>query len=94
MEVDRRQVSELTAARVITGRFNGAFCNFLCTKKMFQNDLNECIFVYVHGNEAIQKREQGRVCWIRWERCCVWRPSVSFLFVCSYFYFFTEPFTS
>lgn len=60
VEVDQRRVSELTAARVITGRFNGAFCNFLCTKKkMFQNDLNECIFVYVHGNEAIQKREQG-----------------------------------
>lgn len=50
----------------------GAFCNFLCTKKrkknLFQNDLNECIFVYVHENEAIQKCEQGRLlCWKRRE---------------------------
>lgn len=31
---------------------------------MFQNDLNECIFVYVH--EAIQKWKQGRLlCWKR-----------------------------
>lgn len=55
VEVDRRRVSALTAARVITGRFNGAFCNFLCTKKKkkkFQNDLNECIFVYVHGSDT------------------------------------------
>lgn len=34
VEVDRRRVSELTAARVITGRFNGAFCNFSCTKNV------------------------------------------------------------
>lgn len=52
----------------------GAFCNFLCTRKkkkkknLFQNDLNECIFVYVHENEAIQKCEQGRLlCWKRRE---------------------------
>lgn len=34
----------------------GAFVIFLCTKKkeekkLFQNDLNECIFVYVHGEK-------------------------------------------
>lgn len=33
VEGDQRRVSELTAAMVTTGRFNGAFCNFLCTKK-------------------------------------------------------------
>lgn len=45
----------------------GAFVIFLCTKKkeekkLFQNDLNECIFVYVHGEKkkAIQKCEQSR----------------------------------
>lgn len=71
----------------------GAFCNFLCTKKirkkLFQNDLNECIFVYVHEKEAIQKCEQGRLlCWIRRESSCVWWPSVSFVCFCFILFFF------
>lgn len=81
----------------------GAFCNFLCTKKirkkLFQNDLNECIFVYVHEKEAIQKCEQGRLlCWIKTGKLvclvafCVFRLFL-FLFFLSfnffyYYYFF------
>lgn len=36
----------------------GAFCNFCVQKRkknLFQNDLNECIFVYVHGKDAIRR---------------------------------------
>lgn len=62
---------------------------------MFQNDLNECIFVYVHGSEAIQKRDRGRVDLMGTMLClaafCV---PFFFVFLSSYFYFFTEPFTS
>lgn len=65
-------------------------------KNLFQNDLNECIFVYVHENEAIQKCEQGRLlCWKRREfsvfgglLCLFFFWFLSFLFVLSLFFTF------
>lgn len=75
----------------------GAFCNFCVQKKkkkLFQNDLNECIFVYVHESEAIRTCDPGRLlCWKRRESLCVWWPSMSFsfgfFFVFHFFLIFT-----
>lgn len=67
---------------------------------MFQNDLNECIFVYVHGNRrdtevgtgpSVLVKTGKLVCLVAF---CVCFFCFIFVFLFFFFYFFTEPFTS
>lgn len=79
----------------------GDFCNFLCIKKtkkkkLFQNDLNECIFVDV---QVMEECEQGRfLCWsAKASGGLFFFFFLSFMLVVFTFFFVdfcTEPFTS
>lgn len=83
VEVDRQRVGELTAARVITGRFNGAFCNFLCTKKKKcskMTGMNVFLFMYM---EMKRYRSVSR------DECAGYDGNVVFGgLLCLYFVFF------
>ncbi len=88
----------------------GAFCNFCVQKKkkkLFQNDLNECIFVYVHekwsdtevwtGTSSVLEKTGKLVCLVAFcvfFFCFVFFLIIFVFFHFFYFYFFTEPFTS
>lgn len=74
----------------------GAFCNFCVQKKekkLFQNDLNECIFVYVHGKRSdaevwtgtssVLEKTGKSVCLVAF---CVFFFCLSFFFNFYFFY--------
>lgn len=73
----------------------GAFVIFLCTKKkeekkLFQNDLNECIFVYVHGGKkrryrSVNSQETSSVL-VKAGKVSVWWPFCVLVYFYSHFF--------